>query len=178
MGGPLPIAYTPLGELTVFVFFGLVAVIGTDWVVTGSIGTLTVVASMSIGCLAAAALCVNNHRDIAHDRSVGRRTFAVTFGARGSRRLYVALLLIAFGLVPVMATLARGTSLPANGVDRFAASLLLPLALAPVALRLWRDFTSSEPGTAFNAVLFRTFRLELAFAVLVSIGCVLARSVG
>jgi 1,4-dihydroxy-2-naphthoate octaprenyltransferase len=87
-GRAAPIAYTPFGELTVFVFFGLVAVMGTDWVLTGSVGLVTVLASVAIGGLAAAALAVNNHRDIAHDRLVGRRTFAVTFGERGSQALY------------------------------------------------------------------------------------------
>ena len=60
MGGPRPIAYTPYGELTVFVFFGLVAVNGTDWVLTGSVGTVSLLASVAIGSLAAAALAVNN----------------------------------------------------------------------------------------------------------------------
>jgi hypothetical protein len=68
MGGPRPIAYTPFGELTVFVFFGLVAVMGTDWVLTGTVGTVSVLAAVAMGGLAAAALAVNNHRDLAHDR--------------------------------------------------------------------------------------------------------------
>ena len=93
MGGPRPIAYTPYGELTVFVFFGLVAVNGTDWVLTGSVGTVSLLASVAIGSLAAAALAVNNHRDIAHDRLVGRRTFAVSFGTQASLGLFSLLLL-------------------------------------------------------------------------------------
>lgn len=100
MGGPRPIAYTPLGELTVFVCFGLVAVTGTDWVLTGSIGQVSVLASAAIGSLAA-ALAVNNHRDIAHDRLVGRRTFAVRFGEHASRRLFDALVLAPYLLLPL-----------------------------------------------------------------------------
>jgi 1,4-dihydroxy-2-naphthoate octaprenyltransferase len=161
MGGPRPIAYTPFGELTVFVFFGLVAVLGTDWVLTGSTGGLALLAAVALGSLAAAALAVNNHRDIAHDRLVGRRTFAVTFGERGSQRLYTVLLLGPFALLPVMALQAP--------------ALLLPLALLPAALRLRRDFIHSARGVAFNGLLFRTFRLELWFAALLSAGAVLSR---
>lgn len=166
MGGPKPIAYTPFGELTVFIFFGVVAVTGTDWVLTGSVGVVSALASAAIGGLAAAALAVNNHRDIAHDRLVGRRTFAVTFGDRGSRALYAALLLGPFVLVPVMAAIARSPA------------LLMPLLMLPTALQLRRAFNECPPGEAFNAVLFRTFRLELWFAALLSAGALLGRVVG
>ena len=162
MGGPKPIAYTPFGELTVFVFFGLVAVCGTDWVLTRSVGAVSVLASTAMGSLAAAALAVNNHRDIAHDRAVGRRTFAVTFGEAGSRRLHAALLLGPFLLVPVMAAWAR------------APALLLPLLLVPPTARLLRDFARCPPGVGFNEVLFRTFRLEIRFAALLSAGALIA----
>ncbi|WP_199873125.1 1,4-dihydroxy-2-naphthoate octaprenyltransferase [Ideonella sp. A 288] len=166
MGGPKPIAYTPFGEATVFVFFGLVAVMGTDWVLTGEVGGVTLLASVAIGALAAAALAVNNHRDIAHDRLVGRRTFAVTFGEAGSRRLFGGLLLGPFALLPAM---AFGAS---------AATMLLPLVLLPVAWQLRRDFIACPRGTAFNEVLFRTFRLELWFAALLSAGALLGRVTG
>ncbi len=163
MGGPKPIAYTPLGELTVFVFFGLVAVMGTDWVLTGAIGLDSALASVAIGALAAAALAVNNHRDLAHDRLVGRRTFAVTFGERASLALYSALLLGPMVLVPAMALLAQSPA------------LLLPWLLLPAAVHLQRDFGRCAPGTAFNAILFRTFRLELWFAALLTAGALLGR---
>jgi 1,4-dihydroxy-2-naphthoate octaprenyltransferase len=161
MGGPKPIAYTPFGELTVFVFFGLVAVTGTDWVLTGSVGSVSVLASVAIGCLAAAALAVNNHRDAEHDRLVGRRTFAVIAGTAGSRRLYSVLVLAPFLLTPVMAVRAH------------APTLMLPLLLTPTAVRLLHDFTDCPPGIAFNQILFRTFRLELGFAVFLSAGAML-----
>lgn len=163
MGGPRPIAYTPFGELVVFVFFGLVAVMGTDWVLTGEVGTVTVLASVAIGALAAAALTVNNHRDIAHDRLVGRSTFAVVFGARASLGLYTVLLLGPFALVPVMAGLAG------------SAAMLLPLLLVPAAWQLRRDFGRCAPGKAFNEILFRSFRLELWFAALLSVSALAGR---
>jgi 1,4-dihydroxy-2-naphthoate polyprenyltransferase len=163
MGGPRPIAYTPFGELTVFVFFGLVAVMGTDWVLTDGIGAVTVVAAVAIGALASAALAVNNHRDIAHDALVGRRTFAVTFGAAASERLYTLMLLGPFALTPLMAWLAA------------APTLLLPCLLLPAAWTLRRDLLRCPPGLAFNGVLFRTFKMELVFAVLLASGAVLGR---
>jgi 1,4-dihydroxy-2-naphthoate octaprenyltransferase len=166
MGGPKPIAYTPFGEVTVFVFFGLVAVTGTEWTLTGSVGPRSLLAAMAIGSLAAAALAVNNHRDVDHDRMVGRRTFAVLFGQVGSRRLYAALLLSPFALVAAMALWAR------------APTLLLPLLLVPSAARLLRDFGRCAKGVAFNQMLFRTFRLELGFAVFLSAGALLARVMG
>jgi 1,4-dihydroxy-2-naphthoate octaprenyltransferase len=166
MGGPRPIAYTPFGELTVFVFFGLVAVNGTDWVLTGSVGGVSMLASVAIGGLAAAALAVNNHRDIAHDRLVGRRTFAVSFGASASMGLYALLLLSPFALLPLMAV----------GAD--APAMLLPMLLLPSAWQLQRDFVRCPPGKAFNELLFRTFRLELWFAALLSAGALLGRMLG
>jgi 1,4-dihydroxy-2-naphthoate octaprenyltransferase len=166
MGGPRPIAYTPFGELTVFIFFGLVAVLGTDWVLTGDVGLVSLLAAIALGSIAAAALAVNNHRDIAHDRLVGRRTFAVTFGELASQRLFAVLLLAPFALVPVMAWLSG------------AGTLLLPLVLLPSAHQLQRDFVHCPRGIAFNALLFRTFRLELWFAALLSAGGVLARVAG
>ena len=159
MGGPKPIAYTPFGELTVFVFFGLVAVTGTDWVLTGSVGGVSLLASMAIGSLAAAALAVNNHRDIAHDRLVGRRTFAVSFGERASQRLFGSLLLGPFALLAPMALVANAPA----------------LLLMPATLQLRRDFVNCPRGTAFNELLFRTFRLELWFAALLSAGALSAR---
>lgn len=163
MGGPKPIAYTPYGEATVFVFFGLVAVTGTDWALTGGVGLATVVAAIALGALAAAALAVNNLRDTAHDALVGRRTFPVTFGVRAAQALYTLLLLGPFALTPLMA------------VEAGAPLLLLPLLLLPSAWALRRDLLRCPPGLAFNQVLFRTFRMELMFAVLLACGAVLDR---
>ncbi len=165
MGGPRPIAYTPFGELTAFLFFGLVAVLGTDWVLTGSTGPPSLLAAAALGSLAAAALALNNHRDIAHDRLVGRHTFAARFGVQASLRLYGLLLLLPFALLPWLA------------LQLHTAALLLPLALLPAALRLRRDVRHSPPGMAFNALLFRTFTLALWFACLLSSGAVMARLV-
>lgn len=161
MGGPKPIAYTPLGELTVLLFFGLVAVLGTDWLLTGGVSGASVLAALAVGSLAAAALAVNNHRDLAHDRQVGRRTFAALWGARASARLLAGLLTSPFVMVLLMAPLGW--------------PLLLPWLLAPAVATLYLDFRQCQPGLAYNTILFRVFRLELGFAVLLSVGAVLAR---
>jgi 1,4-dihydroxy-2-naphthoate polyprenyltransferase len=160
MGGPRPIAYTPLGEAVVFVFFGLVAVTGSDFIQTGSVGTASWLAAVALGSLAAAALAVNNHRDIPHDRRVGRRTFAVIFGPDASRLMYAASLVIAFALLLPVAWIA----------DNIA--VLLPLLLVPKARKLQHDFARCAPGAGFNAILVRTFKLELAFAALLATGVV------
>jgi 1,4-dihydroxy-2-naphthoate octaprenyltransferase len=163
MGGPRPVAYTPYGELAVFVFFGVIAVVGADYVQAGSIGAATWLAATALGALAAAALAVNNHRDIEHDRSVGRRTFPVVFGAAASQAMYGLSVFGAFALLAPLAWLLA------------SAWLLLPLALLPKALRLWRDLIGAAPGPAYTRILMRTFKLELAYATLLALGTVLAR---
>ncbi len=164
MGGPRPIAYTPFGELVVFVFFGLTAVAGADFTLTGGpVPAPTWLAAVAIGLLAAAALVVNNHRDIAHDAGVGRRTFPVVFGAGASHALFMASILLPFAAALALAWLLA------------SAWLLLPLLLLPVALRLLQDFRNCPPGLAYNGLLFRTFKLELMYAALLAAGAVLAR---
>lgn len=164
MGGPWPVAYTPLGELTVFLFFGALAVSGTEWALTGSVGALGGLASLCLGALAAAVLAVNNQRDIAHDRRAGRRTFAVVFGVAASHGLYTALVAMPFLLLLPMAALAR------------SAWLLLPELLLPWAMGLVLDFraaAAADAGPVYNALLRRTFRLELIYAALLCAGAVL-----
>jgi 1,4-dihydroxy-2-naphthoate octaprenyltransferase len=166
MGGPRPIAYTPWGEVTVFVFFGPVAVLGTGWLLTGGLSATGVLASVALGSIAAAALGVNNHRDIVHDRQVGRRTFAVTFGERASRRWYAVLL-----LVPFLSAIAMALD----------CGQVWPLGVWVVAPRAWkvqRDFVHCPGGKAFNFILFRTFQLGLWVAILLSAGALASRVLG
>jgi 1,4-dihydroxy-2-naphthoate octaprenyltransferase len=158
MGGPRPIAYTPYGELVVFVFFGLVAVGGTWYVQAAMLGLAPAIAGAALGMHAAAVLLVNNYRDRAHDAATGRRTLAVVLGREGSLGLYAALLLAPFALAVLLATIA-GT-----------AWLALPLATLPWALRLARAPGRAESGPALNAILFRTVLLEVAFGMALSVG--------
>jgi 1,4-dihydroxy-2-naphthoate octaprenyltransferase len=164
MGGPRPIAYTPFGELTVFVFFGLVAVMGTDWLLTGDVSLAGVLAGGCIGCLSAAALAVNNHRDFEHDRLLGRRTFAVLWGPRRSKQLLGTLLGLPFLLCAVLSWISA------------APLLLAPLALLGVARTLYRDFVACAPGMAYNGILGRVFRLELWFAGTLAMAAILQKS--
>ena len=164
MGGPRPIAYTPLGETFVFLFFGIVAVVGTDYVLTGVLPPpSTWVAAIALGALSAAALNVNNYRDAAHDADVGRRTFAVVFGAAPARRFYALGLALPFALLLALAWL-EGAPL-----------LLAPLVLAPAVATLWRDFCRCPGGLAFNGILVRTFAMELKFAALLALGALATR---
>ena len=163
MGGPRPIAYTPFGELAVFVFFGLVAVLGTYLLYAGAGGPTVWLAAAAIGSHAAAVLVVNNHRDLDHDRRTGRRTFAATFGRGPSAKLYAVTLWAPFAIAAAIAAIEARPGLAA------------PLALLPMAWRLQRDFVNAPAGPVFNLILFRTVKLELAFGALLSAGAVLQR---
>ena len=162
MGGPRPIAYTPLGELMVFVFFGLIAVAGSGYIQLGAVTPALLVAGGAIGLLAAAVLVVNNHRDIAHDGATGRQTFGVLFGARASARLYGLLLLLPFAAVPALVWLISSHL------------LWLPLLALPGAMSLARALPQTPPGLAFNGLLMRTVMLQLIFGAMLTIGTLLA----
>jgi 1,4-dihydroxy-2-naphthoate octaprenyltransferase len=162
MGGPRPIAYTPLGELMVFVFFGLIAVAGSGYIQLGFVTPALLTAGAAIGLLAAAVLVVNNHRDIVHDAGTGRRTFGVLFGARASARLYGLLMLAPFVAVPLL-------------VWQTASHLLwLPMLALPGAVSLVRALPKTPPGLAFNGLLMRTVMLQLIFGAMLTIGTLLA----
>jgi 1,4-dihydroxy-2-naphthoate octaprenyltransferase len=163
MGGPHPVAYTPFGEAAVFVFFGLVAVLGTYFVHAGPGDALIWLAASAVGSHAAAVLAVNNHRDAEHDASTGRRTFAALFGRAASARLYAVTLWAPFAIACAMAVLWGRPGLAA------------PLLLVPLAWRLHGDFARGPDGTAFNAILLRTVILELAFGGALSAGAIAQR---
>ena len=155
-GGPWPIAYHGLGEVFVFLFFGVVAVNGTAYLQTGGTGTVALVASASVGFLAAAILVVNNLRDVATDRRAHKRTLAVRIGERATRGLYAALVVAAF---------AAAVSIAGIG-PRGAAGVVfaVPLAAYEIASLGRRD------GAALNASLAGTARLHIVFGVLLAAG--------
>lgn len=161
MGGPRPIAYTPFGELAVFAFFGPVAVCGTYFLQTGEIGVPAWIAGAAIGALATAVLLVNNYRDRAFDATTGRRTLAVVIGAAASMRLYAALELVPFALMPVLAWVTQ------------SAWLALPLLALPWALHLVRDFIRASDGPTQNTLLVRAVMLEVGFGMLLCAGALL-----
>src|ERR671912_2795635 len=146
-GGPLPYGYRALGEVFVFVFFGLVAVVGTTFVQTGSVDGLAVAASVPVGPLSGALVGVNNLRDIEGDAAVGKRTLAVLLGDRGTR--------VAFALLPAVASAV----VVAIGMTRpwaLLALLALPLAVPP-----GRTVLSGGRGPALIAALQGTGLLTL-----------------
>lgn len=161
-GGPLPYGYRGLGEVFVFVFFGLVAVAGTAYLQLGSWTPLMFAAAVPVGCLVTAILVVNNLRDLESDARAGKRTLAVRFGARFAVAEYAGLWLVAFG-VPV--------GLVLSGVVRWPA--LLPLLVVPVGWRLVRDVVTARDPRALNPVLRATARAQLVFAVLFGAGLAL-----
>src|SRR5436190_9049713 len=123
-GGPRPYGYEGLGELFVFLFFGLVAVNGSYYVQLEHLGWLPFGFSISVGCLVTAILVVNNVRDLETDRRAGKRTLAVRLGRRRTRGLYALLLAAAFVALPITLGAASGP-----------AWALLGLAAAPLARR-------------------------------------------
>jgi 1,4-dihydroxy-2-naphthoate octaprenyltransferase len=159
-GGPLPYGYRALGEVFVFVFFGLVAVVGTTYVQTRTLPGLAFAVAVPIGLLSVALLMVNNLRDIAGDAVVGKRTLAVLLGERATRLVYVALLAVAFAVVVAV------------GVGRpwaFLALLAAPLALPPA-----RTVLRGGRGPALIAALQGTGLLTLATGVLLGAGLALS----
>jgi 1,4-dihydroxy-2-naphthoate octaprenyltransferase len=157
-GGSRPYGYAGFGEVFVFVFFGLVATVGSFYVQTLSITWLAVVAGVAMGCLATALLVVNNLRDIPGDTEVGKRTLAVRLGDRNTRILYLLLIVVPFVLLPVMAGFG----------DRPVAVLAfvaLVLARRPIVQVL-----GGAKGPQLIAVLGDTGRVQLVYGVLVAVG--------
>jgi len=156
--GPFPLAYHGLGEAFVFLFFGPLAVCGTELVQAGHVSALALCASLPVGSLAAAILLVNNVRDVDGDRRAGKRTLVVRFGRRAGRALYASAVSGAFLGVAALATL-----LSAPGA--LLSWLALPLAAAPLRVVL-----RQMDGPALNGALAATARLHLVFGLLLAAG--------
>jgi 1,4-dihydroxy-2-naphthoate octaprenyltransferase len=172
-GGPYPLGYHGLGDLFVFVFFGLVAVTGTYYVQAAAAlaapfpvgvppGTLppeAIVASVPIAALSTDILVVNNVRDREEDAKTGKRTLAVRFGYGVSRAEYAGMLALAY-LVPIWLWTGWG----------FAPAVLLPLATLPYAASIARTVLTETSGAALNPALERTGKLLAAYAVAFAVG--------
>lgn len=157
-GGPKPYGYEGLGEVFVFVFFGLVAVNGSYYVQLEQIDLAPVILSIPVGLLSAAILVVNNVRDIDTDRRAGKRTLAVRLGRERTRTLYVAMVALSYLSLPLV-LVAGGEWAPA----------LVGLLSAPLALRPIRAVRERTDGPALNGALADTGALLGAFALLVAI---------
>ena len=158
-GGPRPYGYAGLGEVFVFLFFGIVAVSGSYFVQRRALPWQAFVLAVPVGLLIAAILVVNNVRDIDTDRRAGKRTLAVRLGRGRTRVLFAAIVAAAFvtSWVPWFA-------------GSLSAWLLLTLAAAPLALGVVQTVRTHNDGPSLNAALARTAKLALAFCLLLCAG--------
>jgi len=157
-GGPYPLGYYGLGDITVFLFFGPVAVCGTFFVQAGYVSELAAWASIPIGALITAILVVNNLRDMKTDRAAGKKTLAVKIGVRGTRVEYLLLLLSAL-IVPVGLVI----------LGLAPAWYLLPLVSLPYAFRL-NNQVRQNSGRELNQTLAHTGLYALIYALLFGFG--------
>ncbi len=156
-GSKRPYGYLGLGEISVFLFFGLVATIGSYYVQTERLTWQSFVVAIPMGLLACALLAINNLRDRAQDELVGKRTLAVRLGDSGARKLFIGLLLIAH-----LVTIA----IPAENT-------LLTLILLPQTIVIAKKVREGATGAALIPLLGKTGQLQLWFAVALSLALVL-----
>jgi 1,4-dihydroxy-2-naphthoate octaprenyltransferase len=161
-GGPFPLGYHGLGDLFVFIFFGLAATAGTYYLQAGALSLAAWGMGAAMGLLTVNILVVNNLRDLENDRRVGKRTLAVRLGERGARWEYLFCLM---GACAIPVALWSAEVLPVWG--------LLPLLSLPWAFPLLRAVYSAQ-GRALNPILAGTGRFELLYAVFFAIGMALA----
>ncbi len=160
-GGPRPYGYAGLGELFVFVFFGLVSVVGTTYVLAQRISLTSVALGIGTGLLACALLVANNLRDIQTDRRSGKRTLAVRLGGPLARRVYATMVAAAF-----LAVVVVGIRHP---------WCLIALAAAPIAVRPVKRVLRGATGRELIGVLGATGLIEFGYAVLLAVGLLLGR---
>jgi 1,4-dihydroxy-2-naphthoate octaprenyltransferase len=163
-GGPKPYGYEGLGELFVFLFFGIVAVAGSYFVQVKHLDWKAFALAVPVGLLASAILVVNNFRDIDSDRRAGKRTLAVRLGRDKVRTMFAAIVYLAFVLAPV--TWVFGPMKP---------WVLLPWLTLPLAAQIVREVRNRTDGPSLNQALAHTGMLQLAFCTLLSAGLLLSR---
>lgn len=157
-GGPFPLGYNGLGDVFTFVFFGVVAVMGTDYLHTGQFRGVAFLASLPVAMLVTAIIVVNNLRDAPTDRKAGKRTLAVIFGERFARTEYALLVIGAFLILPVV--WMWGGASPFSMLAWLSAPLAMPLL----------DTVGKAHGKTLNAALRGTARLHMLFGALLALG--------
>jgi 1,4-dihydroxy-2-naphthoate octaprenyltransferase len=160
-GGPFPLGYNGLGDIFTFIFFGVVAVVGTDYLHSGAFRWVALLASLPVAMLVTAIIVVNNLRDAPTDRKAGKRTLAVIFGERFARVEYALLVLGAYLSLPVVWLW--------GGASPFSLLAWLSIPLAMPLLEL----VGRERGRALNAGLRGTARLHMVFGALLTLGLLL-----
>jgi 1,4-dihydroxy-2-naphthoate polyprenyltransferase len=163
-GGPKPYGYEGLGELFVFLFFGIVAVVGSFFVQVEALHWEAFALAVPVGLLAAAILVVNNVRDIDSDRRAGKRTLAVKLGREQTRVMYAAVVYLAYILTPITWVFGPTT-----------AWVLLPWLTLPLATGVVRIVRTRTDGPSLNGALAQSGMLQLAFCMLLSAGLLLSR---
>jgi len=158
-GGPWPFGYRGWGDAAVFLFFGLVAVMGTYFVQALRLSLEAALAAIPVGALATAILVVNNVRDIESDRRAGKLTLAVRLGRRGGVREYALLLGVAYASLPALLVFGQRS-----------AWVLLPLLTLPRAVSLYRTLRDEVSGPPLNAALAATAQLGFFFCLLLAAG--------
>ncbi len=163
-GGPYPLGYNGLGDVFVFIFFGIIAVTGTFYVQALTWSAPALIASIPVGLLATAILVVNNYRDIDTDVIAGKRTLATRIGRPATRAQYWIMILGAY-LIPILQFSVYGN----------APWILLPLLSLPLAIVRARSI-SQKTGRELNPLLGQTGQLLMIFGILYAIGIALAGS--
>ncbi|MBP7688973.1 MAG: 1,4-dihydroxy-2-naphthoate polyprenyltransferase [Thermoflexales bacterium] len=161
--GPFPLAYRGLGDLAAFVFFGLVAVMGTTYLHLLTFSPRSLIAALPVALLVTAIIIVNNLRDIQTDRAAGKITLAVRIGDRATRLEYTLCLIAAY-IIPIGLMVATGT----------IGWWWLAALTVPYAYTLIRTILNGQAGQALNQTLGRTAQLHLYFGVLFAISWLLA----
>ena len=153
-GGKKPYGYFGFGELSVFIFFGLVATVGSYYIQTEQFNWQIILLSMPVGTLSCAILAINNLRDLPQDKLVGKRTLAVRIGEKNTRVFFMLLLVT-----------AQLTALTAASISRLA---LITLICAPITYRVVKQVLNGAVGADLIEVLSKTAKLQLLMAILLA----------
>jgi len=158
-GGPKPYGYQALGEVSVFIFFGVVATVGTYYVQTESVSREVLLASFAMGALACAILVLNNLRDLENDKSADKKTLAVVMGDQGTRDLYKWLMFFALAM--------------SVALTFFSFFYLLALLSLPLVSKSVRAVNSGASGIALIDLLAKTGRIQIIYALTLSFAALL-----
>lgn len=158
-GGPKPYGYQALGEVSVFIFFGVVATVGTYYVQTESVSREVLLASFAMGALACAILVLNNLRDLENDKSADKKTLAVVMGNQGTRDLYKWLMFFALAM--------------SVALTFFSFFYLLALLSLPLVSKSVRAVNSGASGTSLIDLLAKTGQIQIIYALALSFAALL-----